>query len=426
MSALLFGIALLLTSIVVVLVSFVHLLCRESLRIKARDLPSLAFYKETLEERIGLDAEDGALAFSLIRHFGLLALAILTMGMITWSKEPVWTEALEAFIVSSLLLLVTSYILPRFLYRRTQGHWAIVSIPLLRLLAASSKPIVGMLDFLQSIADLGDRGAAAVDEGTPEEHIEALIEAGKEEGVFEEGDKQLIHSVVAFGDKTVREVMTPRPNIVTIDSSRKLEELRKLVINEQYSRIPVFEGTLDNLVGFIHARDMFELDDAERAVRTVKSLMRPLRCVPETKPVNDLLKEMQRDGVHMVGVVDEYGNTAGIATMEDLMEEIFGEIRDEHEPGLDAIPEPNGSYVVAGNYDLDHLKQLVDFRPESETEATTVGGLVTEWLGYVPKVGEKVARGGIELEVLAGNERRVERVRISKESNGNSNGASHG
>ncbi len=418
MSVLIFAVALLLTSLIVILVSFVHLLCRESLRIKARDLPSLAYYKEYLEERIGLDAEDGALAFSLIRHFGLLAQAILTMGMITWSKEPVWHEAIEAFVISSLLLLLTSYIVPRFLYRRTSGHWAKPTLPLLRLLAVVSRPIVGMLDFVQSIADLGDRNGVSEEEATPEEHIEALIEAGKEEGVFEEGDKQLIHSVVAFGDKTVREVMTPRPNIVAIDANRTLDDLRQLAIHEQYSRIPAYDGAIDNLVGFIHVRDMFELDESERAQRSVKSLMRPLRCVPETKPVNDLLKEMQRDGVHMVGVVDEYGNTAGIATMEDLMEEIFGEIRDEHEPGMDAIPEADGSFVVAGNYDLDHLKQLVDFRPEDETEATTVGGLATEWAGHVPKVGEKVLKSGIQLEVLAGSERRVERLRVSKESNG--------
>ncbi|MDX1981300.1 MAG: hemolysin family protein [Bryobacteraceae bacterium] len=405
--------------LLVTLVSFVHLLCRESLRIKARELPSLEYFRESLQERIGLEPEDGALAFSLIRHFGLLALAILTMAMITWSKAPVWHEALEAFAISSLLLLGTSYVAPRFLYRRTSGKWAVAALPVLRLLAALSRPLIGMLDFIQSIADLGDSNGGQQEEATAEEHIEALIEAGKEEGVFEEGDEQLIQSVVAFGDKTVREVMTPRPNIVAIEAERTLEDLRQLVINEQYSRIPVYETTIDNLVGFIHVRDMFELDAQQRAARSVKSLMRPIRCVPETKAVHDLLKEMQRDGVHMVGVVDEYGNTAGVATMEDLMEEIFGEIRDEHEPSMDAVPEPDGAFVVAGNYDLDHLKQLVDFRPEEETEATTVGGLVTEWLGYVPRVGEKVSRDGISLQVLAGNERRVERVRISREENGN-------
>jgi CBS domain containing-hemolysin-like protein len=224
--------------------------------------------------------------------------------------------------------------------------------------------------------------------------------------------------VVAFGDKTVREVMTPRPNIVAIEASKTLEELRQVVINEQYSRVPVFEKTIDNIVGFVHVRDMFELDAQQRASRDVRSMMRPIRRVPETKPVHKLLRDMQQDGVHMVVVIDEYGNTAGLATMEDLVEEILGEIRDEHEPGVDAVPEGNGAFVVAGNFDLDNLKQLIDFTPDEGTEATTVGGLVTEWLGCVPKPGEAVERGGIVLEVLSSDDRRVERVRIRKSANG--------
>jgi CBS domain containing-hemolysin-like protein len=120
----------------------------------------------------------------------------------------------------------------------------------------------------------------------------------------------------------------------------------------------------------------------------------------------------------MVGVVDEYGNTAGIATMEDMIEEIIGEVRDEHEPGVDAVPEENGSYLVAGNFDLDNLKQLLNFTPEATSEATTVGGLMSEWLGHVPKVGEAVERSGIRMEALASDDRRVEKVRILKASNG--------
>ncbi|MCZ2146438.1 MAG: hemolysin family protein [Bryobacterales bacterium] len=404
-------------SLVVVVVSFIHLLCRESLRIKARELPSLEFYKDTLQEKTGLDAEDGALTFSLVRHFGLVALAIFAMALTLMAQRPVWRAVIEAFVLSSFLMLSTSYVAPRFLYRHTGGHWMLHFLPALRLFVLCSKPITAMLDFIQSLADLGDNGLQHEESPTAEEHIEALIEAGKEEGILEETDSRLIQSVVAFGDKTVREVMTPRPNIVAVSAGCSLEELRALVINEQYSRIPVYSGAIDNLIGFVHVRDMFELDAQQRAGRDVRSIMRPMRCVPETKPVTDLLREMQRDSVHMVGVVDEYGNTAGIATMEDLVEEIIGEVRDEHEPGVDAVPEPSGAYLVAGSFDLDNLKHLLDFTPEEETEATTVGGLVTEWLGHVPKPGECVDRQGIRLEVVQSDDRRVERVRIQK-SNG--------
>ena len=128
--------------------------------------------------------------------------------------------------------------------------------------------------------------------------------------------------------------------------------MRELVINEQYSRIPVYEGTIDTIIGFVHVRDMFELDEEERASRTVRELMRPIRFVPETKPVNDLMREMQQDGAHMVIVVDEYGNTAGLVTMEDMVEVILGEIRDEHEPDSDVQEDGHGGYIVSGNFDL--------------------------------------------------------------------------
>jgi CBS domain containing-hemolysin-like protein len=208
--------------------------------------------------------------------------------------------------------------------------------------------------------------------------------------------------------------MTPRPAIVTTSADVSLEDLRQLVIHEQFSRIPVFEDNIDQIIGFIHVRDMFELDYTERSQRTVRELVRPSRFVPETKPVNDLLREMQADGAHMAIVVDEYGNTAGLVTMEDMVEEIVGEIRDEHEPGHDVEPDTEGGFIVSGSFDVDHLRDLLDFKAPVDTESTTVGGLVTEWMGRVPEAGETVARDGIRIEVLAANELRVDQVRISK------------
>jgi CBS domain containing-hemolysin-like protein len=161
-------------------------------------------------------------------------------------------------------------------------------------------------------------------------------------------------------------------------------------------------------------RDIFELDPSDRRGRLVKELARPIRFVPETKPVNDLLREMQADSAHMAIVIDEYGNTAGLATMEDMVEEIVGEIHDEHEPERDVHKEGEGSFVVSGSLDLDRLQELLNFRPREETESTTIGGLVSEWLGRVPHVGEIVEREGIRIEVLAGDELKVEQVRVSK------------
>jgi CBS domain containing-hemolysin-like protein len=142
--------------------------------------------------------------------------------------------------------------------------------------------------------------------------------------------------------------------------------------------------------------------------------MRPIRFVPETKPVNDLMRDMQAEGSHMVIVVDEYGNTAGLATMEDLVEVILGEIRDEHEPGSDVAEDGHGGFLVSGNFDLARLPDLLGVEPVEDIDSTTVGGMVTEWLGHVPAPGESVKRDGLYVEVLASDEMRVEKVRLSK------------
>jgi CBS domain containing-hemolysin-like protein len=159
---------------------------------------------------------------------------------------------------------------------------------------------------------------------------------------------------------------------------------------------------------------MFELDEEERSRRTIQDLMRPIRFVPETKSVHDLMREMQQEGAHLVIVVDEYGNTAGLATLEDLVEVILGEIRDEHEPETDITLDDRGGYIVSGSFDLSRLADMLGLKLEEDIESTTVGGLVSEWLGRVPKQGESIERDGVRIEILASDELRVEQVRVSK------------
>lgn len=408
-------IAAVLLSILLMLVTFVQMLYLESLRLRTRELPAFEYFKEKLEARIGLKTERGVLTLSLIKHLSVVALGVVCFGAVTEGSEPQPFDVAEALAVSWLVMLTATYVVPQVLYRKTAAHWMLPLTPLIRLLVILVRPLTILFEFLQSIAELNAPHENGEEKnGNAAEQIEAFITAGTEEGFIEEDERKLIQSVVAFGRKTVREVMTARPNIVGMEADRTLEELRQIVINEQYSRVPVYEGTIDNVIGFVHVRDMFELDNKERATRTVRDLVRPLRYVPETKPVDDLLREMQEHGAHMAIVIDEYGNTAGLATMEDLVEEILGEIRDEHEPGRDVAEDAEGAYIVSGNLDLDRLQELLSFRPHDETESTTVGGLVSEWLGRVPATGEAVEREGIRIEVLAGNELRVEQVRISK------------
>jgi CBS domain containing-hemolysin-like protein len=395
------------------LVTVVQILYMDSLRLRSRDLPALQFFKETLEDRIGVHADKGVLAFSLIKHTLLLLLGVCFLGMQFGDPSNPWQSLFEAAFFAWLTMLVCTYVLAQMLYRKTSGRWLLPLAPLLRLFALLVRPLAAILGFFQSLVELSEKHPVTEEPAGPAD-IEALISAGEEEGIIEKDDRKLIESVVAFGDKTVREVMTPRPRMVAIEADRSLEDLRELVIHEQYSRIPIYERTIDHIIGFVHVRDMFELDEHDRVRRAVRELARPIRFVPETKPVSDLLREMQQDGAHMAIVVDEYGNTAGLATMEDMVEVIVGEIHDEHEPERDFKQEGEGSFVVAGSLDLDRLHDLLGFRPADETESTTIGGLVTEWLGHVPHVGESVERDGIRIEVLAGDELKVEQVRVSK------------
>jgi putative hemolysin len=405
-------IAALLLTLLLTLVTCIQVLYLESLRIRARELPALQFFKETMEARIGLSTERGALTFSLVKHAGLAILGCL-IGAIAFLTAPLWEALVVSIAISSVATIVATFIVPQLVYRKSKGRGLMPLVPLFGIVAIMVRPLIWLLEFLQSLFELGGQEQPTVPP-TPEEHIEALISAGEEEGLIEKGDRELIESVVAFGDKTVREVMTPRPTIVAIPQSASLEELRQLVIHEQFSRIPAYDADIDNITGFVHVRDMFEVNEAERKVRRVVDVMRPIRVIPESKPVNDLLREMQEEGAHMAVVVDEYGATAGIVTMEDMVEEIVGEIHDEHEPARDYRLEPDGSYTISGSFDLGRLEDLLDFKAPESTESTTVGGLVTEWLGHVPSVGEEVSRDGILIKVLAADKRRVDQVRVSK------------
>ena len=409
-------IVLAITAIIVVLAlsSFVQLLYLESLRLRTRDLAALSFFKETLEDRIGFETETGAACFSVVKHTSILLLGVLYVLDLADAHSFTWQSVAEAAAIAWLTLMGVAYGLPQLLYRRTRGDWLLPLAPALRLLGLTARPVVAVLQFFQSLVELTDEAKGTEEPPTPEENIDALIDAGTEEGLIQEEDRKLIQSVVEFGDKLVREVMTPRPNIVAISADATPAQLRQLVINEQYSRIPVYEETIDQIIGFVHVRDMFEMDEAQRAERKVRDLMRPIRFVPETKPAHGLLREMQSDGTHMVIVVDEYGNTAGLVSLEDLVEVIVGEIRDEHEPTSDVTDDGHGGFVVSGNFDLARLNDMFEFRPSEDIESTTVGGLVTEWLGRLPSPGEVIERDGLRIEVLASDELRVEQVRISK------------
>lgn len=406
--------ALIVLLALVMLFTAIQTLYLEGMRLRTRDLPSLQYFKSTLEPRLNLRSEEGALTFSLWKHTCLVVFGVLVLAQVIDGGNLSFPVLLESVVLGWVLMMFCAYLIPQLLFRRTSCRWIASLLPFYSGAALVIRPLVVALSFLHSLLDITTQEAERDEPATSAENIEALITAGTEEGLIQEDDRKLIQSVVAFGDKVVREVMTPRPNIIAIQAKETLEALRALVVHEQYSRVPVFEASIDEIIGFVHVRDMFEVPESDRLTRTVRELMRPIRFVPETKPVHDLMREMQQEGAHMVIVVDEYGNTAGLATMEDLVEVILGEIRDEHEPTSDVTEDSHGGYIVSGNFDIARAADVLGFRPDEDIESTTIGGLVTEWLGRVPQAGESIERDGIKIEVLSSDEMRVEQVRLSK------------
>ena len=393
------------------LVSFVQVLYLESLRLRRREFAALAFFKLELEERLGYETERGAFIFSLVKHTLLVLSGAVLVGAGALSGADT-AALLEAALGAWVLMLGCAYILPRMLYRRSSGHWLLPLLPLVRAIAFCALPLVMLLGLLESLFELGEPAAEA-GEADDDDKIEAFISAGEDEGLIEKEDSRLIQNVVAFGDKCVREVMTPRPAVIAVEADDSIANLRRISREHQFSRILVHQGPLDHIIGFVHVRDLYEPPAGGAASPTIRAILRPIQGVPETMPVALLLRQLQERGDQIVYVVNEYGSLAGLASMEDMVEEVFGEIRDEHEPQHDVEKTAEGGIIVSGSFDLDHLEEYFRFRPESGTESTTVGGLASEWYGAVPKPGTLIERDGLRMEVLAADDFRVDRVKIS-------------
>jgi CBS domain containing-hemolysin-like protein len=248
-----------------------------------------------------------------------------------------------------------------------------------------------------------------------EEEIMTMVDAGQEVGVIEEDEKEMIYSVFALGDTVAREVMIPRIDIVALDVLTSLDDALDVVVAAGHSRIPTYEDTIDNIVGVLYAKDLLELWKEKRDGVSLRDELRQPYFVPESKPLDELLEEMQQRKVHIVIVVDEYGGTAGIVTLEDIVEEIVGEIQDEYdaeEPIVEQAGE--GEFVFNARVDLDDVNRLMGTAFPTEL-GDTLGGFIYSQLGKVPVPGEKVRFDGLVVEVLTVTGRRIRKVRVSKE-----------
>jgi putative hemolysin len=382
---------------------------------------NMEVWEQQIEPTLGFSRERLALCAAVLAQLSLAAI-VLIIGAILFGREgevgpPTVLGVLQAALGIVLVVIVFSRLLPYAFFTRTHGAWVLKWRWLLRLCFFVVLPAELTLEFLLSIVSLAQppQGEAKADEG---DAVDALIEAGEEEGILEESDRDLVRSAVEFGDKIVREVMTPRPSVFAVAGETTLAEFLAMLEARPFSRVPVFEGTLDTVTGIVFSHDLLQITDNDASTRTVASLQRPAAFVPETKRVNELLREMQREKQHMRIVIDEYGGVAGLVTIEDLLEEIVGAITDEHEEDSDANQpkqESEGVWIVPGNLEVDALEALTGDEElrDSHYAATTVAGLVSEVAGRIPMAGEVVQAGRTRLEILASTDRRVERLRVS-------------
>jgi CBS domain containing-hemolysin-like protein len=245
----------------------------------------------------------------------------------------------------------------------------------------------------------------------PGEPAKAYRAPAEHDGGIPGEERRLLQSIVDFGDTLVREVMTPRPDIVGIPEDATIGQLRALFREQEYSRFPVFKDSLDNIAGFIFVKDLVAIDAVDDS-KPIAPLIRPAAVAPESKRIHELLEQFQRQQVQIAIVVDEYGGTAGLVTIEDMLEEIVGEIRDEYDVETDpVVDEGGGRFVVHGKVDIDEVAQRLGVRIEREG-FETVGGYLLSHLGRVPAVGERVEIDGLVVEVLEVERRRVHKVRI--------------
>jgi CBS domain containing-hemolysin-like protein len=391
-------------------------------RIMSReDQGNLDAWEERVEPHLGLSREHAALCASVLKQLSL-GLISLGLGALLFIRPahlgpPTAGEIAQSVLTVVLVVIFAYQLLPDLLFNRTRGLWAVRLLWPIRLLLWLVTPVTVFIRFFFSIAALAEAPAGTEEEPAPD--VEDLIEAGEEEGILEQSDRELVRSAVEFGDMLVREVMTPRPEIFAVDESITLELFLESLRQHNYSRVPVYAGSLDSIKGLAFAHDLLQIADDEARTRTVATILRPATFVPETKRGYELLREMQREKQHMRVVIDEYGAVAGLVTIEDLLEQIVGNIRDEHETDAqieEPQREPSGAWLVPGNFPADQLADLVGEPVEMDEsfEATTLGGLVSEIAGRIPKTGEVVELEPLKLrvEIVASTGRRVERLRV--------------
>ena len=393
-------------------------------------------WENGVEPKLLLGRDSAAMSASVLRQIALGAMAFMLAMRLRGTAMHSLPEIARTVFELVLILLFFDRLLPQLFFTRTRGLWIVRITPVVQALFYLVLPVTLLIGLLLSIASLAE--PEVEEDEHPSEAMDALLEAGEEEGVLDEEDRELVRNVVEFGDMVVREVMTPRPEMFAVPGTMSLEEFTAKINEHGFSRVPVYGDSIDDITGIAFARDLLDVKDSEAGRRKVVQIQRPVEFVPESKKVNELLREMQGQKQHMGVVIDEYGGVAGLVTIEDLLEAIVGNIEDEHDAPVEDefVEEADGAFLVSGSFEVSRLRELfgesLQSRASSEDgatddessaesvlpqlltdyEATTVGGLVSEIAGHIPLPGEVVEDGPLRLEVIASTDRLVERVRV--------------
>lgn len=352
--------------------------------------------------------EETRLAVEFLRILVILALVVYGFIVLPDSGlRPLWLFLAAVAVYGTFLDLV-----PRLLVSAGKDVLLRMFLPAFPLVCFLASPLLAVSRNLLEREE--QREEKEEDREASDEEIETFIDEATEEGIIDKGEDELLRSVVEFGDTVVREVMTPRVNMVCIRKDATIDNLKDLIIKDKYSRIPVYKDRLDNMEGVVMAKDILEYSDEKHKGQPIEALIRPVAFVPESMPVAGLLREFQKVKQKLAIVVDEHGGVSGLVTMEDVVEEIVGEIQDEYDTEEAQIIE-NGplDFTVSGATEVEELEELFDVEL-AEDDFITVGGLITHDLGRLPYKGETLTVKGLLLEVLDIDQKKVKKLRIRK------------
>ena len=374
-----------------------------------------ALFKTDDPRRIRADRERVGVSISALHG---VAMALYSIGVTTlfifYHSGALWESLGASLLLVMATIMVFDQLIPFILVARHDEPEAILRqwLPMFRAAVYLALPVTFPILVSTTIARLLESPEDAAALPKPQKGLKELIESGEEAGLIEKGERELLQSVVEFSDKVAREVMTPRPEIAAVEIDMTIDELRNLFRQKRYTRYPVYSKVLDQIEGVVNVRDLTELSPEDQKHATLRTLLKPTRFVPETKPIRDLLKELQKTTMQLAMVIDEYGSVSGLVTVEDLVEELVGEIRDEVEPHeRDIMKESASTYLVAGHTELAQLAAQLEVEVESG-DYSTVSGLVLAKLGHMPAVHEKVEANGVIFEILEVNRRTVLKVRL--------------